>query len=219
MSSLLSCSSWTGVSTFNGTARMTFNPLNASLTVASNAVLDWTSGDVSGALTVAAGGTLTISNGVSLSNFAPGGVLTNNGTVVWAATSGSYLYGYGGSVIYNAGLWQATADDSILNANSGTNFFYNTGTFQKIGGSGATAIGWRMNTTGTINTTTGSLTCSSWIGVSTLNGTARMSLSPLNASLTVASNSVLDWTSGDVSGALTCLKKRGFDNIPCIFPC
>src|ERR1019366_459139 len=188
----LYCSTWTGANTLNGLANMTFDLHNASLTVLSNAVMNWISGDLSaGSLTVAAGGTLTISNSVYLSSSAPGGALTNYGTVVWAAAGGNYLYGYGGAVIFNAGLWQATTDNNLYNA-SGTNTFINVGTFQKTGGTGATTIGWKFNTTGTISTLSGALSISDWIGNNVLYGSPTLSGgATLFGTLTVPSGEVL----------------------------
>src|SRR5205814_465714 len=106
-----------------------------ALTVASNGVMTWTSGDLNGPLTVAAGGTLSISNASSLTmgygNYSYGYsntvALTNYGTVVWG---GTYLYSYSSAVIYNAGLWQ-TLGDYTLGSQYGTNTFINTGTFNK----------------------------------------------------------------------------------------
>src|SRR5262249_16343691 len=149
-------------------------------------------------------GTLTISNGVTLSSTATSGALTNYGTVIWAATAGNYVSGYGNAVIFNAGLWQITADDSMNNATSGTNTFINTGTIQKLGSTGVTTINWRFNSTGTINTAAGYLSCSAWMGINTLNGNARLYASPFSAPLTVSSNSSLDLVTGsDISSALT----------------
>ena len=108
--------------------------------IASNAVVNWLGGDVSGgSLTVAQGGLLTISNTVTLgynsgqySSTPNGGFLTNNGTVIWSSSS---TYGYGASVVYNAGLWESVSDGNLSNQ-SGTNHFINAGILEKIGGSG-----------------------------------------------------------------------------------
>src|SRR5439155_609415 len=113
-----------GVNTLNGLMNLAGGTMNAPLTVASGAVLNWTAADLTGLLTVAAGGALTISNSVSVSynygNYNGGGSLTNNGTVLWAGT----IYGYGGVLIHNAGLWQ-DAGDLLLGdgINSITNTF------------------------------------------------------------------------------------------------
>src|SRR5260221_13981771 len=73
-------------------------------------------GDLEGALTVAQGGTLTVSNTVffAKNNYYLGytntAVLTNYGTVIWGSGTGytaGNQSGYGGGgVIYNAGLWE-----------------------------------------------------------------------------------------------------------------
>src|SRR6185295_7671859 len=81
-------------------------------------------------------------------------VLTNYGTVRWA---GGSLSGFGQTLIYNAGLWQELGDHS-LDIGTGTNlYFFNVGTFLKSGGTANTSINWQFNTTGTLNTLSGSL--------------------------------------------------------------
>ncbi len=200
---------WTGTNLLQGTANLTLNHLNAALTVASNSVLNWVGGDISGAaLTVMTGATLTISNSVSLGASGNGGALTNYGTVAWSAGPGNSIYGYGGTVIHNAGLWQAMADGS-LSSQSGTNTFINVGSLQKIGGAGATTITWTFNTIGTVNTPTGQLSPSLWTGTNLLQGAANLSLNHLNAPLMVASNAVLNWVGGDISGAALTVAAGG----------
>ena len=173
--------------------------------------MNWQSGDLSSALVIGASGTLTVSNAVTFSynNAAQngGGSLTNLGTVIWAG-SGTTTYGYGGSVIYNAGLWQAVADNS-LHVGSGTNIFLNAGAFQKSGGSGTTTINWAFTTTGSVDTPTGSITVGNWAGNSTLHGTANINPGTLSASLTVASNGVMNWLSGDLSGGALTIAAAG----------
>src|SRR5204862_540297 len=126
------------------TALLNIN-LAGSLMVPASNTLNWTGGELDGgSLTVAAGATLTLSNtvyfGYSAGNYVAvtnGGFLTNNGTVIWAAT----VYGYGGSVISNAGLWQSVTDGT-LSSQYGANSFINAGTLQKIGGAGTSTISW-----------------------------------------------------------------------------
>jgi len=196
---------WTGLNTLNGTANLTFNSLNAPLLVSSNAVMNWVGGDISaGSLTIAAGGTLTISNSVNFSASAPGGALTNYGTVIWAAGSGAPIYGYGSSIIYNSGLWQALADSTFQNQ-VGSNAFVNTGTFQKTGGSAATAVNWSFTTTGTLDTPSGSLSLANWSGSSTLHGSPNISGGTVFGGLTVPSGQVLNGSSLSIRGSLSVL--------------
>src|SRR5439155_1408649 len=96
---------------------------------------------------------LAISNSVYLSANTAGAALTNYGTVLW---TGPNIYGFGNSVIYNAGLWQDLADNSLSNQ-CGTNTFLNVGTFQKAAGTGTTTISWAFNTTGMMEVRTGTL--------------------------------------------------------------
>src|SRR5207244_406663 len=98
-------------------------------------------------------------------------------------------------------LWQ-TAGDNSLSTQSGTNTLVNTGTFQKIAGSGSATLDWRFNTIGTVNTTSGSLTVNRWIGDNLLQGTLNLAGPILNAPLTVASNGVLNWLGGDLNSVL-----------------
>jgi len=169
--------------------------------VSSNGVVNWGGGEVDGALTVAQGGVLNITNNTT---YYIQGSLTNNGTVNWSAGS---IYGYGppgyDGLIYNAGLWNAQFDGTLTLA-SGTPAFINAGTFRKSGGTGATTIGWNFTSTGIFDIQTGSLSCSTWVGNSILNGNYTGS-GTINSgvSLTVASNAVLNWSGGTVAGALT----------------
>ena len=200
----LSSSTWVGNSILNGNYTGTIGSADTNTTqlVASNAVFNWSGGEVDGALTVAHGGVLNITNNVT---YYIHGSLTNNGTVNWSAGS---IYGYGPpsyatAVIYNAGLWNAQFDGSLTIA-SGTPAFINTGTFRKSGGTGATTIGWNFTSTGIFDIQTGSLSCSTWVGNSILNGnyTGAISLTDTNATVLVASNAFLNWTGGTINGAL-----------------
>jgi hypothetical protein len=171
------------------------------LNVASNAVVNWGGGEVDGGMTVAQGGMLNITNNTT---YYVHGSLTNNGTVNWLAGS---IYGYGPpsstGLIYNAGLWNAQFDGTLTLA-SGTPAFINTGTFRKSGGTGATSINWNFTSTGTFDVQTGSLSSSTWVGNSIMNGKYTGSSTINNGvTLTVASNAVFNWNSGEVDGGMT----------------
>src|SRR5665213_1470200 len=149
---------WTGNGVING--NVTFSGVINGI-IASNTVVHWSGGDLSArSVTVAQGGTLTVSNtvtfGYNAGNYSAvpnGGFLTNNGTVIWAAANG---YGYGGSTIYNAGLWQLTTDGD-LSSQFGTNNFINTGTLEKTGGINTSTVGWNFSNAGTVDIQTGSI--------------------------------------------------------------
>jgi hypothetical protein len=122
----------------------------ASLTVASNAVVNWKAGQIYGAVAINPGGAFNMTNNTIYYFF---GTLTNNGTVTWSAGT---LYGYNGALIYNAGLWDAQSDNQLVMA-SGTPNFINAGTFRKSGGAGTTTIGWPFGSSATIDVRTGTL--------------------------------------------------------------
>ena len=199
----LSCSTWVGNSILNGNYTGTIGSADTNTTqlVASNAVFNWGGGEVDGALTVAQGGVLNITNNTT---YYIHGSLTNNGTVNWSAGT---IYGYGppsyNGLIYNAGLWNAQFDGSLAIA-SGSPAFINAGIFRKSGGTGATTIGWNFTSAGIFDIQTGSLSCSTWVGNSILNGnyTGAISLTDTNATVLVASNAVLNWSGGTVGGSL-----------------
>ena len=167
----LSVSTWVGNNTLNGnyTGSATINS-GVTLTVASNAVLNWNNGEVEGDLTVAQGGVLNLTN--NSATYYVQGSLTNNGTVNWLAGN---IYGYGPpsytGLVYNAGLWNAEFDGSLTLA-SGTPAFINVGTFRKSGGTGTTSIGWAFtNSAGILDaqTNTVSLAASYDLTGGTLN--------------------------------------------------
>src|SRR4029079_4930475 len=149
----------------------------------SNGVLSWNGGDLEGALTVAQGGTLTQSNNLhfTYNNFGSGytntATLTNYGTVIWAGTidaSGNSSSHGGGGIIYNAGLWNAVSDMAMGSYNGvGTNYFINTGTLQKTGGTGTSSVNWGFsNNGGTVNTLSGAFSMGNWIGNGVVHGSA-----------------------------------------------
>ena len=184
--------------------------INGSLIVSSNAAFNWKGGDLEGALTVAQGGTLTISNSITFSlnnpnyNYTNTATLTNYGTVLWAATITGYANPSGrggGAIIDNAGLWESVADNTMNFNYGGTNLFLNTGTLEKIGGTGTSTINWGFNSTAVIQTFLGNFNLN-WTGANTLNGNLTFN-GTIAAPLIVASNAVLNLSGGDLEGALT----------------
>src|SRR5208283_2822261 len=194
--------------------------------VNSNGVLNWSGSDLEGALTVAQGGTLSISNTVYFGETYPANTaaLTNYGTVVWAASIIGYA-NYNGSggiaVIDNAGLWESVADNSMSLGNiNATGLFINTGTLEKTGGTSTSTINWNFdNEGGTINTPTGSFSMGNWTGNGLVHGNATFSGGTISGavapgammtfsatiygSMVVSSNAVANWNGGDLEGALT----------------
>ena len=125
-----------GALTVNPSAAFTVD--SGTLVGNTNAVLNgpigWTAGLLGGTLTLANGGTLTIS---TVNNHdMPNCVFTNNGIVAWA--SGDIRSGGSspGTFIYNYGLWNAQSDQQLTTAGyNGFTTFNNYGTFRKSAGS------------------------------------------------------------------------------------
>ena len=109
---------------------------------------------------------------------------------------------------------------SLANGNC-TGLFINTGTLEKIGGTGTSTINWNFdNEGGTVSTPTGSFSMGNWTGNGLLVGNAtysggtisgtlvpgavmNISGATINGPLVVSSNAVLNWSGGDLEGALT----------------
>jgi hypothetical protein len=143
--------------TINFTNGTTIN-LSSPITV--SGVFNWFSGTLSGSpLTIANGGVMNITGGVSLQN-----VLTNLGTVTMSGAAGLAVYNdvspYTGDVYNQAGaLWDIQTNANISCEYCTSNeFFNNAGTFRKSGGSGGTAtISVVFANTGTIDAMSGIL--------------------------------------------------------------
>ena len=201
---------WGGPSVLNG--NLTVNgTIAAPLTIASNAVLNLSSGDLESALTVAQGGILIQSNTLhfAYNNYALGysntASLTNYGTVIWAGTidasANSSTHG-GGGIIFNAGLWDAVADLAMgVYSGSGTNYFINAGTLEKTAATGTSTIGWTFdNIAGALTTLSGYFTFSpAWSADSVVHGNATVS-GPIAG--IIASNGVITWLGGDLENSL-----------------
>ena len=109
---------------------------------------------------------------------------------------------------------------SLANGNC-TGLFINTGTLEKIGGTGTSTINWNFdNEGGTVSTPTGSFSMGNWTGNGLLVGNATFSSGTISGTLVpgavinisgatitgpliVSSNAVLNWSGGDLEGALT----------------
>lgn len=68
-----------------------------------------------------------------------GFVFTNNGTVAWSTTNSIYMQN--GADVINNGLWDSSADHTLVDNGGGGLSFTNNGTFRKSAGAGAVTIG------------------------------------------------------------------------------
>jgi hypothetical protein len=156
--------------------------------------LNWTGGTLSGVMTVASNGTLSILGGGSV-GFA-GLALTNHGTVNWTNTA---IYGFGpnNAQIYNYGLWNAQSDNTFTGGyGGGTTLFDNFGIFRKSGNTGVTTLdaGVVFNNTGTLDSQLGNISLAG--GYNLANGTLNFGISsPANyGAITLAGAATLTGT-------------------------
>jgi hypothetical protein len=110
------------------------------------AIMDWTGGSISGALTVASNGVLNIEGNVYVD-----GALTNAGTVNWTAGSVNMAYANsdGGPIVNLAdGTWNIQCDQSLSTTYGGgypnypNAYFLNEGLVLKTAASGTTQFGY-----------------------------------------------------------------------------
>jgi hypothetical protein len=142
--------------------------------------MNWTAGNISGALTVAGGAVLNLGGSGALNLY---GTLTNAGTVV-ATNTGNLRLWYSPPTYYGAiynlagGLFDIQNDQFYLNNAYGPEFFNNAGTLRKSAGSGTTQIYVIVNNTGLIETDSGTL---GFLTIPNLNGgEVRFGLSSLS---------------------------------------
>jgi hypothetical protein len=119
--------------------------------------LQWQSGSLAGALTVASGGVLDFGNNASKTF--NGGSITNHGTVVWPS-SGPIFWYFNSSHFENAagGLVDLQRDGLFIE-NAGEFSFRNAGTLRKSGGTGASGFsaGVAVTNVGTVQVQSGTL--------------------------------------------------------------
>jgi uncharacterized repeat protein (TIGR01451 family) len=129
----------------NGTATLTLNGSNA-----------WGGGTMagSGATTNNSGATLTMSN--NLTSFLDTRTFTNNGTVTYQ-NGGSVLHLQNGAVFNNVNLFDIQGDVGIACNCAVAPLFNNTGTVQKLAGTGNSVIDVPLNNNGIVNTGLGKL--------------------------------------------------------------
>jgi uncharacterized repeat protein (TIGR01451 family) len=129
----------------NGTATLTLNGSNA-----------WGGGTMAGSGTTSnsSGATLTMSN--SLTSFLDTRTFTNNGTVAYQ-NGGSFLHLQNGAVFNNTNLFDIQGDVGIACNCAVPPLFNNTGTVQKLAGTGNSVIDVPLNNNGVVNTGLGKL--------------------------------------------------------------
>jgi hypothetical protein len=132
-----------GTATINGPIINTNFQLLGTLTIGNglSGTLWWNSGQLNGALTVAANGAVNLVGAGAKYLF---GAITNCGQVVWMSGSGTTWswYGASGARLENrpGGLLDVRLD-GIFAVGSGTPVINNAGTFRKSGGSGTLTMG------------------------------------------------------------------------------
>ncbi len=135
---------------------------SGSLTAPTNgafATMNWSGGNLYGALTVASNAVLNISGGAKTLYAS----LTNAGTVTVTSTGYLQLYysppTYYGAIYNQPGaLFDIQNDQFYLNTATGNEFFNNAGTLRKSAGTGITSIYPNLNnSTGTVSAQTGTL--------------------------------------------------------------
>jgi hypothetical protein len=189
----------------SGQLYMTNATVALPIELESQATGSWERGNFSGVLTVDNGATLFMTtptgDQAGLGGPTNRAMILNNGTLVFT----NFIVIGKNATIQNNGLVQDLGN-SELNGEGVSNFFINTGDYEKTGTNNSFIGGtWQFSTTGIINTPAGVLGISSWIGTNILNGFLNISggIIPANADLTVATNSTLFWSDGDISGTLT----------------
>jgi hypothetical protein len=123
------------------------------------AIMDWSGGQLQGALTVASNGVLNLSGSLEKDLYCP---LTNSGTVTWTGTGElRVLYfpeiNYHGTIYNLAGGLFDIQNNTLLDYYEHTEVFNNAGTVRKSAGSGNTTINPQFNNSGTVAALSGTL--------------------------------------------------------------
>ncbi len=169
-------SGFTGSGEFRITSGLFVVPAAASVTIPN---LKFSGGYLSGAGTVTLTGAAVWSAGSMGESTQPGGTtivdsaatltlpgggytyleqrtLTNNGTIIYTTPS-QYLTIQAVSTVNNAGTFDIQSDQLIYIGGAGPNVFSNTGTLQKSLGAGTAAVHARLDNSGTVASTSGTL--------------------------------------------------------------
>ena len=200
-----------GRTTLNGQWEWTSDSLNIYGTgeVGGPVPLDWTAGQVRGALTIAADGVVNLRGGnymrlSSGANTNPA-ALTNHGLVVWSG--GTPLYAYDGAQIYNLGEWRLAADGTAFE-NAGGNWatFHNDGLLTKTAGSGESTFNNLVTIqSGVVNANMGTLRFNAnteWPEGALVTGAGRVLLAAGSANLagTITLQGSWEWAGASISG-------------------
>jgi hypothetical protein len=160
--------------------------------------LNWTTGPMQGSLTVMSNGVLNISGSAEKDLYWP---LTNAGTVTWTGTGHLRVLYYPTinyyGVIYNlaGGLFDIQSD-TLLDYYEHAEMFSNAGTVRKSAGSGTTTINPQFNNTGTVAALSGMIAFNG--GFSTTGGELLFGMNGQASygNISIAGNVVLGGTVG-----------------------
>ena len=139
---------------------LTLNGASLSGTNVVTGTLNFLSGAINGALTVASSGTLVIgANNPDGSLYLESGVLTNLGTVLWMNGA---IEGADNTLFVNNGFWLAVSDDTLEDyyyyyENQNYSGFLNNGVFRKAGTAGYTYIDMALTNNGLIDAESGTI--------------------------------------------------------------
>src|ERR1017187_8154538 len=162
------------------------------------AMMDWTGGSISGALTVMSNAVLNISGSAGKDLEGP---LTNAGSVVWTGSGQLVMlyrpdYGYYGMVYNQPGGLFDIQTDALLENYNGNEAFNNAGTLRKSAGSSISYFSPQLNNTGLVEADAGTLAIGN--GFTPTGGELRFGLSSLidYGKINIAGNATLGGTVG-----------------------
>ncbi|HET6385881.1 MAG TPA: hypothetical protein VFJ58_21020, partial [Armatimonadota bacterium] len=151
----------TSISTSSGTTVIenTGADIISDGTFTSNGEFDWTGGRLDGT------GSVNIPSGVPFNISGPDGknfskvTINNAGTAVWSGLGG--ITGDAGSTLNNTGSF-TIQNDETMDTFTGVVDLNNSGTLTKSGGTGITKLNVKLNNTGSVNASSGTLTLESF---------------------------------------------------------
>ncbi|MEI9864605.1 MAG: CARDB domain-containing protein [Limisphaerales bacterium] len=194
----------------SGTVNLPSLTMNGSGTLGgtnpvATATLNWTGGTIRG-LVQTAGGVIGYSG---YGKLLVGGALANSGTLVWAdgfysGTDGYNTNNYGVFSNLVSGVINNTADVAI-NANYNIGPFYNLGTLNKTGGSGATTLNGPFFNSGTLNIQKGTVNFPTASTFSPNNGVLAFGLSATNSYGRVTMSGTVE-----LNGTLSAIPLAGY---------
>ncbi len=155
----LTAGTLTGTNELAGTLNWSGGQVQGALTVAEGALLNWSSGSLSGPLTVASNAVLNLLDGIGPKLVSQ--AVTNWGTINWAGDDLT-LRNDGSSsdagAIYNqpGALFDVQCDQRLANY-FGSEFIVNAGIFRKSAGTGSAGINVGFDNTGTVQVEKGAV--------------------------------------------------------------